>query len=218
MRIGTGAGPDTIVRQGKFLDCVVVNQIVADLVESPVIAMVSRDFVSQDGRLVIVPSGSKLLGEAGRVQNIQQARVYIKFDRIIYPDQRSAYFPKRKVPAVDGLGAVGMEGDVDRHLMLQFGAAVMLGLLDGFGAAVQSPSAGSNPTLRDLVMARTSGSFQNVIAGVIQKYANVVPTVTVEPGAKLKIYFAEDVLMSPYAPSSTLSWVSGGADQLEVEP
>jgi type IV secretion system protein VirB10 len=206
MRIGRNIGPDQVVRQGKFLDCALVNQIRADLVDSPVIAMVSRDYVSLDGKFVLVPAGSKLIGEAGRVQNLQQERVYIKFERVIFPDQRSAYFPVRKVPAVDRMGAAGVDGDVDRHLMLQFGAAVMLGVLDGIGAAVQSPSAGSNPTVRDMVMARTSGNFSTVIGGVIQKYANVVPTVTVEPGAKMKVFFAEDVRMSPYMSTRDLTW------------
>lgn len=207
MRIGGQVGPDQIVREGKFLDCAVVNQIRADLVDSPVIAMVARDFVSLDGKYVLVPAGSKLLGEAGRVQNLQQERVYIKFDRIIFPDQRSAYFPVRKVPAVDGVGAVGVAGDVDRHLFMQFGAAVMLGILDGLGAAVQSPSAATNPTLRDLVMARTSADFSTVMSGVIQKYANVVPTVTVEAGAKIKVFFSDDVRLSPYLATSSLTWV-----------
>ena len=207
MRIGGAVGADEVVRQGKFLDCVLVNEIRADLVDSPTIARVARDFVSLDGKYVLVPAGSKLLGEAGRVQNLQQERVYIKFDRVVFPDQRSAYFPVRKVPAVDRGGAVGIDGDVDRHLMLQFGAAVMLGVLDGIGAATQSPSAGTNPTLRDLMMARTSADFSSVIAGVIQKYANVVPTVTVTAGTKMKVFFSEDVRMSPYLATRDLSWM-----------
>jgi type IV secretion system protein VirB10 len=209
MRIGGSLGPDETVRQGKFLDCVLVNELRADLVDSPVIAMVSRDFVGLDGRYVLVPAGAKLLGEAGRIQNLQQERVYIKFDRLLFPDQRSAYFPVRKVSGVDSMGAVGVAGDVDRHFLLQFGAAVMLGVLDGVGAAVQSPSAGTNPTLRDLVMARASGNFSTVIGGVIQKYANVVPTVTVAAGAKVKVFFAEDVRLSPYLRTRDLRWVRG---------
>jgi type IV secretion system protein VirB10 len=209
MRIGGDLGPDETVRQGKFLDCVLVNELRADLVDSPVIAMVSRDFVGLDGRYVLVPAGAKLLGEAGRIQNLQQERVYIKFDRLLFPDQRSAYFPVRKVSGVDSMGAVGVAGDVDRHFLLQFGAAVVLGVLDGVGAAVQSPSAGTNPTLRDLVMARASGNFSTVIGGVIQKYANVVPTVTVAAGAKMKVFFAEDVRLSPYLRTRELRWARG---------
>src|ERR1019366_1420841 len=48
MRIGGDVGPDQIIRQGKFLDCVIINEVRADLMESPVLGMVSRDFVSLD--------------------------------------------------------------------------------------------------------------------------------------------------------------------------
>lgn len=207
MRIGGNVGPDSVVRQGKFLDCVLVTRLHADLVDSPVVAMVSRDFVTLDGKYVLVPAGSKLLGAAGAVGNLQQARVYIKFDRLMFPDQRAAHFPVRKVPAVDGQGSVGVPGDVDRHLMLQFGAAVMLGMLDGLAAAVEAPGTTASPTVRELVTARTSSNLSHVVAGVIQKYANVVPTITVEPGAKMKVFFAEDVRMSPYLTTTELSWV-----------
>lgn len=210
MRVGGAVGADQIVRQGKFLDCVLVNELRVDLVESPVIVMVSRDFVSLDGRFVLVPAGAKLLGTAGQVGNLQQARVYIRFERIIFPDQRSAYFPVRQVTAADGAGAVGVPGDVDRHFMLQFGAAVMLGVLDGLAGAVQAPGTGTNPGVRDLVAARTSANFSAVVAGILARYANVVPTVTVEPGAKLKVFFAEDVRLSPYMETNDLSFVRRG--------
>jgi type IV secretory pathway VirB10-like protein len=210
MRIGGSIGPDQVVRQGKFLDCVLVNQIRADLVDSPVIGMVSRDFVSLDGQYVLVPAGSKVIGMAGKTQNLQQARVYMKFDRVIFPDQRSAYFPVRRLPAVDGQGAVGIDGDVDRHFMLMFGSAVMLGLLDGLAAAVEGANYSATPTTRELIMARTSTNMSQVVAGIIQRYGNVVPTITVEAGSKMKVFFAEDVRISPYMHSRDLSWVRHG--------
>jgi type IV secretory pathway VirB10-like protein len=207
MRIGGGTGPDRVVRQGKFLDTALVNELRVDLVESPVIAMVSRDFLSSDGAYVLVPAGAKLIGTAGAVQNVQQARVYIKFDRIIFPNERSAYFPVRQVSGMDGMGTVGIPGDVDRHFALQFGAAIMLGVLDGLAAVVQTPNAVGSPGLRDLVLGRTSSNFSNVLAGIIQRYGNVVPTVTVEPGAKMKVFFSEDVRLSTYMLARDLSWV-----------
>jgi type IV secretory pathway VirB10-like protein len=56
-------------------------------------------------------------------------------------------------------------------------------------------------------MARTSADFSSVIAGAIQKYANVVPTVTVDAGAKMKVFFAEDVRLSTYMATRDLTWV-----------
>jgi type IV secretory pathway VirB10-like protein len=205
MRIASGT--EVIVRQGKFLDCVLVNQLRVDLAESPVIAMVSRNFLSGDGVHVVVPAGAKLLGTAGTVQNVQQVRVYIKFDRVLFPDQRSAYFPVRQAGAVDGTGAIGVPGDVNRHFLLQFGAAIVLGVLDGLAAAVQGPDSPRAPGARDLVLGQTSSALQTVVGGVLQRYANVVPTVSVPPGTKLKVFFAEDVRMSVYMPASELSWM-----------
>ena len=210
MRIGGEVGPDQTVRQGKFLDCVLVNEIRADLMESPAIAMVSRDFVSLDGQYVLIPAGAKLVGAAGRVQNLQQARVYLRFDRVLFPDQRSAHFPTRKLPAVDGQGAVGTEGDVDRHFMLMFGSAVMLGLLDGLAAVVEGANNSATPTARELIMARTSMNLSQVVSGILARYGNVVPTITVEAGATMKVFFAEDVQMSPYMLARDLSWVKAG--------
>jgi len=60
--------------------------------------------------------------------------------------------------------------------------------------------------LRDLMMARASGNFSSVIGGVIQRYANVVPTVTVASGTKMKVFFAEDVRLSPYLRVRDLRW------------
>jgi type IV secretory pathway VirB10-like protein len=205
MRIASGS--EVIVRQGKFLDCVLVNELGVDLAESPVIAMVSRNFLSGDGVQVVVPAGAKLLGTAGTVQSVQQARVYIKFDRVLFPDQRSAYFPVRQAGAVDGSGAIGVAGDVNRHFLLQFGAAVVLGVLDGLAAAVQGTDSPRAPGARDLVLGQTSSALQTVVGAVLQRYANVVPTVSVPPGTKLKVFFAEDVRMSVYMRASELSWM-----------
>jgi len=210
MRIGGIVGKDQVVRQGKFLDCVLVNEVRADLMDSPVIGMVSRDFISLDGQYVLVPAGSKLIGSAGRVQNLQQARVYMRFDRVIFPDQRSAYFPVRRLPAVDGPGAVGIEGDVDRHFLLMFGSAVMLGMLDGLAAAVEGANNAATPTARELIMARTSMNMSQVVGGILARYGNVVPTITLEAGSKMKVFFAEDVRMSPYMRAGELSWVRHG--------
>jgi type IV secretory pathway VirB10-like protein len=205
MRIAPG--PGVLVRQGKFLDCALVNELRVDLAESPVIAMVTRNFLTGDGEHVLVPAGAKLLGTAGAVQSVQQARVYIRFDRVIFPDQRSAHFPVRQVGAVDGRGGIGIAGDVDRHLFLQFGAAVMLGVLDGLVAAgAQGPTGPGTPARGDVLLGHAGSSLGNVIGGVLQRYANVVPTVTVAPGATLKVFFAEDVRMSTYQRSSDLSW------------
>jgi type IV secretory pathway VirB10-like protein len=86
----------------------------------------------------------------------------------------------------------------------------MLGLLDGLAAAVEGASSAATPTARDLIMGRTSMNLSQVVSGILARYGNVVPTITVEAGSKMKVFFAEDVRMSPYMRSRELSWVKHG--------
>jgi type IV secretion system protein VirB10 len=92
-------------------------------------------------------------------------------------------------------------------MMLQFGAAIMLGVFDGLASQVQSPGSEDNPSARDMVLSRTSQNFSNVVNAVIQRYANVVPTVTIKEGTKLKCYFTQDVALTPFMATRDLSWV-----------
>ena len=211
MRIGGGVGPDLIVREGKFLDCVLVNNVESDIAESPVTVKLSRDFVSLDGKYVLFPAGTTLLGTAGRVVSLQQARLFIKFHRVIFPNQKTAYFPHRDFPAMDQFGTLGVKDKVNYHVMMQFGAAIALGVFDGLGAAFQGGSSGQDPTARQLVMAQMAQNFGQVAGQIIQRYSNVVPTITLPPGKKLKVYFTSDVVVSPYLRTADLSWVQGGA-------
>lgn len=213
MRISGGSGADETIREGKFLDCVTINRVESDIADSPVMAQVARDFVSLDGKQVLVPAGAKIYGTAGRVESLQQARLFIRFHKIVFPRRnpeetpKVAYFPSRAFPAMDQMGSLGGRGRVNRHLTLQFGAAIALGVIDGLAARAESPDANNNPTARDMMMQRTSQNFANIANSVIQRYANVVPTVTIREGTKLKCYFTQDVLLTPFMPTRELSWM-----------
>ncbi len=213
MRIGSG--PAETVREGKFLDCVTINRVESDIADSPVMAQVARDFVSLDGKRVLVPAGAKVYGTAGRVQSLQQARLYVRFNKIVFPRRtpeetpRVAWFPSRTFPAMDQRGSLGVQDRVNRHLMLQFGAAIALGVFDGLGAKIEGASGGEDATARELVLARTARNFNQVADAVIQRYANVVPTVTIREGTKLKVYFTQDVMLTPFMETGELAWVKG---------
>jgi type IV secretion system protein VirB10 len=215
MRISGGTGPDVVVREGKFLDCALINRVESDIADSPVMAQVARDFMSLDGKDVLIPAGAKIYGTAGKVQSMQQAKLFISFHKIVFPRRapdetpKVAYFPTRQFPAMDSMGRLGVGGQVNRHMMLQFGAAIMLGVFDGLAAQVQSPGSEDNPSARDMVLSRTSQNFSNVVNAVIQRYANVVPTVTIKEGTKLKCYFTQDVALTPFMATRDLSWVRG---------
>ncbi len=212
MRIG--GGPDDIIREGKFLDGVLVNRIESDIAESPVMVQLSRDFLSLDGKQVLFPAGAMCYGVAGTVGNMQQTRMYVNFHKVVFPRrpgeryQSVAYFPTRYLPPImDAAGSVGVSDKVDRHFMLKFGSALVLGVFDGLGAALRQSGAAANTTAGAQVAAQASQNFAQVMGNIVAAYANVVPTVTIPVGKKVKIYFTQDTVVSGFMDSRNLSFV-----------
>lgn len=216
MRIGSTIGPDDVIREGKFLDGVMVNRVESDIAESPVMVQLTRDFVSLDGKTVLFPAGAMAYGVAGTVGNMQQVRMYVSFHKIVFPRrpgeriQQAAYFPTRNLaPILDNMGSIGVQDQVNRHLFLKFGSAICLGIFDGFAASIQNVGSDGavQPDRRDLITAQMSQNFSQVMNTIIQQYSNVVPTITIREGKKVKIYFTQDTMVSPYMLTKNLSFV-----------
>jgi type IV secretory pathway VirB10-like protein len=213
----TGGGPAFVIREGQFLDVVLVNNVEASFNETPVIGIVNRDFLSPDGKVVLVPHGTQVLGVAGKVENQAQARLFMGFHRALFPNGKSAFFPEHQLPvgmAADG--SYGVDGKVNRHFWLQFGGAIVMGLVDGLAAAAAGPtevntnSGFAQVTPGQLLVGRTGNALNSVVAEMVRKYSNILPTVSLKAGKRLKLYFTEDCMVNAQGSSSDLSWVQGG--------
>ena len=193
------SNPPVTVFQGEWIDCVLLNRIEASTTESPVIAVVYRDFYDDSGEYVVIPSGTRIVGKSLAINYMGAERLFITFNRMILPNGQSVRFPysKKTLQALDTLGANGLVSDINRHYLLQFGAAIFLGVLDGFAAAAQNNydpySSGS------YVIDRTTRNFEKILGVIMQRYSNIMPTITVEQGEKMKVYLSDDLLISPYS-------------------
>jgi len=70
-------------------------------------------------------------------------------------------------------------------------------VLEGLGAAAQQhtdPYSG-----RAYVIEDTTDNFEKILNTIMQRYTNIVPTITVDAGKKVKVYLADDVEISPYS-------------------
>jgi type IV secretion system protein VirB10 len=99
--------------------------------------------------------------------------------------------------AMDETGALGVVSNVNRHWMLQFGTAIMLGVLDGVAGYAQRNQ--QTVTAEGAVISRTSENFDRVLDRVMAQYSSIVPTISVDQGKTLRIYIADDILISPYS-------------------
>lgn len=215
----TGHGAEDLIFEGKYLDCVLTNRIEASYNDSPVVAMVNRDFLSRDGKHVLFPAGTKLIGVAGKVDNWRQERMFISFHRAIFPgpEQRSAWFPERLMP--EGMmpdGSAGVAGKINRHFWKMYGAALLFGAIDGFAAykagPVQvSPFGAETLTAQQSAVAAASKQFNKVTDRILASYGNMVPTMALPVGTRMKVYFSIDTKVTAFMPSSELNWVRSQA-------
>jgi len=191
---------------GEFLDAVLQNRIVADTAPSPVVAYVNKDHYDRTGQWVVFPTGTRLIGFSQAVDYMGAARLFIRFDRMVRPDGQLVYFPdgRKAALALDRTGALGVASKVNRHWLLQFGTALVVGVLDGLGAAAQQhtdPYSGQAYVIED-----TTDNFEKILNTIMQRYSNIVPTITVNAGKKMKIFLADDLELAPFARTAERSY------------
>jgi len=203
MRIG--GLPEIVIPEGKFIDCVVVNNIETSFHDNPVTALVSRDLLDRTGKYILIPQGTRVLGLAFRVENIQSGRMFISFHRAIFPDGRSAYFPERRMPEGFNIdGVFGVNAKVNNHWLKRFGAAIALGVIEGLSYSqsegVRVNQDGSQTMSGDSMAAMAMGrTFSDIGRRMVEHYSNFLPIVSIRAGTRLKLYLSEDMLLSTYA-------------------
>jgi type IV secretion system protein VirB10 len=181
--------PATIV-EGAVIPAVLETPINSDL-PGYVRAVVSRDVRGFDGSQVLVPRGSRLIGQYRSGVALGQSRAFVIWTRLIRPDGAAIELAS---PSTDALGRGGLDGDVNRHFLQRFGGAILLSLIN-LGAAVASDS-----TDTSIVIASTRAGTD--AAGVaLAETADISPTITVPQGSPVRVFVSQDLDFSRVGPA-----------------
>jgi type IV secretion system protein VirB10 len=204
--------PATTIFQGKMIDAVLETAINTDL-PGNLRAIVSRDIYAEEGNEVMIPKGSRLVGTYNTEVKRGQARVLIIWNRVIRPDGVDVAIAS---PGVDSLGRSGMAGDVDNKFLEVFGNSVLLSSLSvafAYGTETVTGSEGTTETRNQDGSRTVSGTnvdsavkgsvdnFTSTAKGFIGDYAELRPTITVDQGAKLKVFVNRDLIFPDAARS-----------------
>lgn len=176
------------VLQGKIIDAVVPPRIISDL-PGTLRATVQRDIVGEQGRNVLIPWGSTLIGQYRAELKKGQSRIFTVWQRVIRPDGVDVVLDS---PGADQLGTAGMGGDVDHHFAQIFGISALLSVI-GAGSSTVGVSSNnqdnSSAYYREQVQEAAANSAQRVLGG----YADLPPTITVAPGTRIKVFVNRDL-------------------------
>lgn len=181
-----------VIPQGFVIPAVLETAIDSDL-PGAVRAVVSRDVRGFDGSQILVPRGSKLIGQYRSAAAIGQTRAFVVWSRIITPAGVSIDVGS---PATDRLGRGGLAGTADTHFFERFGSSILLSLVS---AGVEFASRGSgNNSNTALVIG--SGSQANQLATVaLSKQIDIPTTIRVPQGAPVQVSVVRDLDFSGVA-------------------
>jgi len=146
--------------------------------------LIPRDVYSENGRVVLMEKGTRVLGEyRGGIQQGQN-RLFVLWTRAVTPQGVRIDLAS---PGSDALGRAGLAGAVDSFFWARFGGALLLSLVDDAAyIAGQSVSSG-NGNFNNVTRAPSEGA-----AIALQNNISIRPVLKKNQGEEVGIFVAKD--------------------------
>jgi type IV secretion system protein VirB10 len=182
----SSAGPLHRILEGTVIEAVLTNRLDGSSA-APVNCLVTTPIYSHDGRFVLIPAGSRVLGETKPVQSFGETRLAIAFNRLVMPDGRT--YRLEQFLGLNEIGEAGLRDQVNQHYRSTFGASAAVGLITGLAQSLTS--FGFN---------RGNGgdATAQATAQTMNRYLNRLPTVTIREGHRVKVYLTSDLDLPAY--------------------
>jgi type IV secretion system protein VirB10 len=180
-----------VVQAGSIIPAALITGIRSDLPGTITAQVTQNIFDSVTGRFLLIPQGSRLIGEYDSQVSFGQNRVLLAWDRLILPDGRSIQLDR--LPGSDASGYSGLQDRVNQHWGGMLRAALVSTLLS-VGTEV------GNGDDNDLVRALRKGTSESIGRtgqDLVRRQMNVQPTLTVRPGFQLRVIVTRDIVMAP---------------------
>ncbi len=186
-------GKNYVIFEGTILETVLLNRLSGDF-NGPVECLVTTDIYSHDRQHLLIPSGTKVLGEANRVEAFGQTRLAVAFHRLIMPDGYSVSLDQFK--GMNQIGDTGLRDQVNNHYLKIFGVSLAVGAIGGIAEAGGGGllSASGTQTIQQGIGESLGQTSQRIL----DKFLNILPTITIREGHRVKIYLSGDLALPDY--------------------
>lgn len=191
-----------LVQAGTIIPGTMLTSINSSLPGNVVAQIRENVYDTVSGQFVLIPKGSKLIGQYDSQVAYGQERVLVAFTRVVRPDGSSILLDK--LSAADSQGNAGAAGDVDNHWGKILGAAVISTMLSMGAGSVADNSSNNNtyyPNSTQGALAGASASISQTGQTLTNKAINVQPTLTIPAGYQFDMIVNKDIILSPYPTS-----------------
>lgn len=191
-RVAAPASPN-VLQAGAVVPAALITGIRSDLPGQITAQVTENVYDSPTGRILLVPQGTRLIGQYDNGVGFGQRRALLVWNRLIMPNGRSIVLERQ--PGADAEGYAGLEDGVDYHWGELFKAAALSTLLS-IGA-----NAGSSSDESDLLSAIRDGASDSIGQTgrqIVQRQLNIAPTLTIRPGFAVRVIVTRDLVLEPY--------------------
>lgn len=181
---------------GSIIPGLLLTGINSDL-PGKLLAQISQNiFDTAHGKHLLIPQGTKVVGEYDSRIVYGQERVLIVWTRLIFPNGKSIAL--EGMPGIDLSGYAGLSERVNHHYGRLL-SGVVFGSVIGAGAQV---ARGSNrtmdPTFGQLALGGAAQNINRAGQQITEKNLNIQPTIEVSPGHRFNIFVTKDIILEAY--------------------
>ncbi len=189
----TAPASANVLQAGAIIPAALITGIRSDLPGQITAQVTENVYDSPTGHILLVPQGTRIIGQYDNGVGFGQRRVLLVWNRLIFPNGRSIVLERQ--PGADAEGYAGLEDGVDYHWGELFKAAALSTLLS-VGA-----EAGTSQDENNLVQALRSGASNSISQTgqqIVGRQLNIAPTLTIRPGFPVRIIVTRDLVIEPY--------------------
>lgn len=190
-RIAAPASPN-VLQAGAVISAALITGIRSDLPGQITAQVTENIYDSPTGRILLVPQGTRVIGQYDNNVQFGQSRVLLVWNRLIFPNGRSIVLERQ--PGADAEGYAGLQDGVDYHWW-DLAKAAELSTLLSIGAELAT-----NDDDRLVQAIRNGGQDTINDAGqqIVRRQLNIAPTLTIRPGFPVRVIVTRDLVLEPY--------------------
>ncbi|RWH82184.1 MAG: TrbI/VirB10 family protein [Mesorhizobium sp.] len=181
-----------VLQAGAVIPAALITGIRSDLPGQITAQVTESIYDSPTGRILLVPQGTRIIGEYSNDVGFGQRRILLVWNRLIFPNGRSIVLERQ--PGADTQGYAGLEDGVNYHWW-DLAKAAGLSTLLSIGAELAT-----NDEDRLIQAIRNGGQDTINDAGqqIVRRQLNVAPTLTIRPGFPVRVIVTRDLVLEPY--------------------
>ena len=190
-RVAAPASP-YVLQAGSIIPAALITGIRSDLPGQITAQVTQNIYDSPTGRFLLVPQGTRLIGQYDSGVAFGQSRVLLVWTRLILPNGRSLVLERQ--PGADGEGFAGLQDGVDYHWW-DLAKAASLSTLLGVGADL---AINDDQRLLSAIRNGAQDTVNNAGQKIVERQLGVKPTLTIRPGFPVRVIVTRDLVLEPY--------------------